>query len=73
MNYHRLLDNANNAMVITFLVFLLCTTAAYGLESSLPLMLLVPLHISQVLSATAFKFSYVTRLVAQNALGLPLR
>ena len=73
MNYQRLLGKANISMLITLLAFIATTSMAYGLESTLPLMLLVPLHISQLLFATCFKFSYVARLVAQYQLGLPIR
>jgi len=68
-----LLKKANMCMIIFLLGFLLATYIAYGHEQNLPLMLLMCLHVSQLILAGAFKFSYVVRLVAQKQLGLAVR
>lgn len=70
MNQLKTLKLANATMAATAACFVLTLFLAYGLEDSLPLLLLTFLHVFQILLSGLFKVSYVIRLVTQKQLGM---
>ncbi len=71
MDYAELLSYANSSMMCSLILLVGSLVCAFGVSFE-SMGLTVMAHLSNIVLATVFKFSYIIRLIAQKELGLKL-